>query len=88
MTMSRLEVIYRRCDSCPHEFEIEWDHVTTPVANGHEPEEHDNYGWIWRGYHGPNDCDSSLIIFRSDFDDPVDPNTLPLYNEGEGMSEE
>jgi hypothetical protein len=66
--LQQMKILYRKCDVCPHEFEIEWDGVTDPVANGHMPTDQDNEGWVWEMYHGRIDCDYVLVVMRSDFD--------------------
>lgn len=70
--MRKMSIIYPKCEECGFEFEVEWDHVTNPTANGYEPDDGDAYGWVWRNYHGPKDCNSSLTIERSDFDNEQD----------------
>lgn len=67
MKMKMLTMV-KKCDECPYEWEIEWDGVTSPVANGHLPWDGDSLGWVWIFHHGNNDCISPLIIERSEFD--------------------
>lgn len=61
-------ILVRKCEECKHEWEVEWDGLTTPVANGHMPDEWDRTSWSWSIYHGANDCMSPLIVDRQDFD--------------------
>jgi len=65
-------VIYKECDECPHEFEVEMytdGSDYSVMVDGMDAETaSDGSGWTITTIHGETECDSTLIIHAEVFE--------------------